>query len=489
MGLISIIESCDFVTPEPHLLVDGKARMRTWLGGLCSIFLGVLSVIIFVFFSKNMMFRENPQIIESTTFHQNFETELTKDNFFFSATVIGMAGKMSSLDGLLKFTAVRYELSQIENPDGSKRPSMDVSFIPMTRCSLEHFGEKYKELETINYDSTFCFKQDFNLVLRNSFASSTNNFSFIKVYLSQCDSRKEVCKTQEEINKTYENLSIIYNISHDYLDHKSFRQPLEARTKTIQVSQSIKKYFIHQFNMMQISYFTDEGWILSSTSVAKGMGLESKETTEGEKSNSANLVPNGIQEITIAFNTEGKNHDIYRSYEKIQNIFANVGGFIKGCLAIVQLIAHLVGKTKLQNKIFNECIELYEKAHLNNYVLNKSVSSLPTYSGENRRVHFTKLDFLRTIIFSPCCKRQRKVQQVKLIIESQDNTLNVLSIYRLFQEVEVIKHILVGPNLVSSFEKKSKVLELGSSKQILLIKDQDFIKKIKENLFENTTEN
>ena len=61
----SIVKKADFLGEAPKLKVDGSSYFKTFIGGILSILLVILSCTGIIYFGKELYFKENPMVVQS----------------------------------------------------------------------------------------------------------------------------------------------------------------------------------------------------------------------------------------------------------------------------------------------------------------------------------------------------------------------------------------------------------------------------------------
>ena len=82
-----IFKKCDIFGQYIHLYIQGQEQYRTTIGGVCTIWLIILGVFFTIYFSLDLVYKQNPKIIAYQTL-VNHKTQLTNDTFFLAYDIL-----------------------------------------------------------------------------------------------------------------------------------------------------------------------------------------------------------------------------------------------------------------------------------------------------------------------------------------------------------------------------------------------------------------
>jgi hypothetical protein len=338
-------------------------KYKTTVGGFFSLICIVIAIVFSFLFGKDFFYRTNPKVRSQKVIPEFAEKiNLTRDVLALPWRIEDDAGKPMNFDGLIypKLSYYFYNYNEQNQLALTKK-----IYFNLTKCSEENvkFPQLYKQLNLSNY---YCFdweasdqKYTFGGFWDASFAH------YFEINFDFCKERQYIksnnCTSIEKL-KSYFSSDNPWYFSAFYPQFTFSNEDLETPLKLV-----FKNYY-YQFNLnsqktdrwkfKQVILDDDQGWILPSnknTSVISydridndfSLVLDDDLTKEGSKSTFYKTV----------FYLE-KDFDIFnRSFMKVQDLAAVVGGFLKIILVIFGFISSLFNKNFRKIHLFYEMFE------------------------------------------------------------------------------------------------------------------------------------
>ena len=256
------------------------------------------------------------------------------------------------------------------NEQGLNIPLIEI--IPVVPCSRtiigDYFSEKFNEIG-FNINDYFCMDMTSipaeERYIAKALGSPGNNF--ISVFLKMCDPSKV-----QNCGKTFEKYgSLMMSVSFldKFIDISSFSNPIQEGMLHYTVPLSNKMEATIQFNINNNVLVTDKGYIFSSIQESNFVSIDNFErnyTGFNEKSREL---------ILLTFNLNTKETYIERQYLKIQELMANMGGFLKVVMFICKVLNHFNSEVTLINEV--EQIEYIAAKKYNQIIQNQNYLSQP----------------------------------------------------------------------------------------------------------------
>ena len=112
------IKIIDFIGREPTLRIDNQSRNKTVLGGLLCLLIYCLFIMSALYFGQELVFREKPNVIDSTIpLDESESIKISNEEFaFFFSLYNNINGTYYSIDKYLS-----YKLTLIYYNDGIQR--------------------------------------------------------------------------------------------------------------------------------------------------------------------------------------------------------------------------------------------------------------------------------------------------------------------------------------------------------------------------------
>ena len=250
-----------------------------------------------------------------------------------------------------------------------------------------------------------------------------------------------------------------------FLNNGNFNEPVQPFLDIWSDMSSSAFFKRSYFYLKNIIYNSDNGIVLNDEILEHKTVYHSDKTIMDFRDSKLN---NGkiLYQFTMTFNPNGIEETIKRTYKKIQNIMAEVGGIIKVITMICVILLYSYNKISYYDNISNELVRISENEHdrintviknnynsYNNFLKDATThpnvsSNVKTESGNITRVRPTKVTFKRGAIksllffFTPCFYNKRKDKLFKMIVSLINKKIDILSIIKNGLDVERIQKIL-----------------------------------------------
>ena len=458
----------DLTTPAPKLLVDGNDRLQTFAGGIFTFIFVVLTVTITMFFSNDLVFRLNPLVVESSYYLEEMEVMLNKENFFFALGIGNIKGSINELTGYFKVEVKELDIFMKVNEDGTKKRSYGTKKLETEPCHKNSFGEVFQDNLNFTLDKFVCLKPDFSIKLRNPKGNANSDYTFFKVHISNCNPEVDQCHPAEERESLFSDHFVTYKFSNVLFNHESFSNPIESTVKNLIVRQNLREYTMTDILFKEVVYTTDEGILFENQVEKRVVSFEDSTNFSVIRNEEQKAVPLSFSETNFAFNDEGKGTQFRRSYEKCQNVLANIGGFLKGCLAIFEILSKVIATPKMQHSIYKRKMEPVTSANLNSIYLireNRSQNSIRIQNGNFSQFNVNQRYFYYRMFCRFCMKNKKEVKYVKMLIDRQEKSVDVIQILQTMQHLEALKTLVLNEDSVELFEKLSEIIVLNQDEK------------------------
>jgi hypothetical protein len=345
----------DIYGGEFHLLINGSHKFKSIAGGILSLLtLGVFIWTVLIF-ADSFINRKNPMLRVQEGFFSN-STIISRSDFKDKIIIFEISKKITKYAALA--TSQVYNLSQPDFVLEEKAiPPCEKDYLKLIFAMNDTRLDEYSE-----YFNNFCLKLgDYDIITDDIGQFSNSDVSRLDIRLIDCKEEPELI-SKLKINtcdKNYNN-TIEYTAVNLYMSKLSFRAELKDPfiTKLSSFSQTYKlnEVSLSKLKLKTLKFFDDIGWITNSyVSKNEFNPYEFKPyysaPTEGFK----------YPQFVISINITDDYTTYERSYEKIQDLLAKIGGFMKIILFILNLVNTLISKylleTQLIDKIFYNKIE------------------------------------------------------------------------------------------------------------------------------------
>lgn len=392
----SLLEDIDFLSKQESLRINSQKRYKNLLGGILSVFIVLLSIIMIVYFIIEALSNNDPRVIESKIINKlpkNYSLDKNEIEFFvsmeFSNSTYYRDETIYQVNAILSeinFVSINGTISQISH---QKK-------IRMIKCSDYYTAKEILQFNVnFPYKLFYCFPP--NIAYFGGFWASPY-FSSLKISIDKCNNNtiKDTdlpCKPTDEINHIINNGIISLMITDYLIDHKNFSFPLTKYLKNIFDRLSDKNSINYLITYSNLVYKTDLGWIFNDYDI-KNVPII------GELKNSYNFV----EQDTIAFYQIQTNYFEFisiKSYVKIQDLLTKIGGVTKSLVLMGMMLNYLYSYSfdTIDNVLVNHInsINFNNQKYSNIYTI-KNLK--PESCSSNKLITFNKLN--KNALFKDC---------------------------------------------------------------------------------------
>lgn len=344
----NIIKNIDVFGKEYSFQESNSSLYSTYTGGVFTITLYISVVVLGIIFGKELVNRRIPITISSNEIVTSKESIIRIDEFPIFITILDRYGKVVEdidrvvnlkashflIDDKSNITSKVFSLENCEKTEFSK--NLPFVYSEYLKRSINSYTFKNKTT------SSFCLNTKSNLVFYNKYSAVDS--SFVNIDISICDPLKQECVSNyKEISN---NLFVFVRFLNTYIDHKNFSDPITYFDDivTTQVGGLLSKRNYLRFSQNIIN--DDNGWLLEAFSNKTYISLSNI------KHDITMSVNNIIHQIT--FESPNLVVKTSRSYMKIQELIAKIGGLYSGFSIIISII--------IKNYInFSYILSIFEK--------------------------------------------------------------------------------------------------------------------------------
>jgi hypothetical protein len=201
--------------------------------------------------------------------------------------------------------------------------------LKLSKCS-QNFSldsDEYKRIfKNKALNGYYCFEPNQEFIIKNPFGSNAE-CGYLNFYVTKCFN-KTYCKNDTVITKTMSTFTIATNFVGYYVDSSNYSYPFQEYDY-IYPDLSTSDYFKRKFIYFTENIFQSDDSLFFKDLKSNSQNIidETKETFEFTKP-FLNTGEEILYNILLSFNTNGFRNIYSRTYYKLQNAIAEVGGFV-----------------------------------------------------------------------------------------------------------------------------------------------------------------
>jgi hypothetical protein len=526
-NLYELILMADIYGSKPTLKIGRLEAFKTRLGSILTItsILCILSAL--VYFGLDLFSSSNPKIVLSiTNIDYPEKYHMSNENFGFVFGLQDVNTYNQYIDETI-YTAKAFQKTATRVQVGnSSEFQWDVTPLELVRCSIDKFPDEFKELYKFSpLNDMYCLKNN-SFYIDGTFLN--DHYSFLYIELSECRNSTEKmdipCKPKSEIDAKLTGSFFAFSHTDITIDPRNYTSPNQNYNGDTYTTIS-NKYFkeMHHY-VKQIQIETDRGFLLNNVDRIKFLKDDYiKEMTDFR-------VASNFLSYTLKLSTVFETYS--RSYKKVQNVAAEVGGVVEIISILCAVLAFFYNKAKFNELIINEFFYVDDSTGTNmksivdnssndtkkfnsNTVLHSVMSSnypsrkesskqtvvtysKPTVLIKNSETHnnskeltiYTptiRLTFVQSFcyFFASCCfKKSRTTRILEKGQKEVEKQMDILNILKKMGEVDRLKEILLTETQIKLFNLPYKnKLNLDNYVEKDLSKDEivKYISNLKTN--------
>lgn len=493
----------DILSFKPKLKTGGRSRFKTNYGIFFSIITLIAIIAVSIILILQVLLKQQLTSIfnqDSITFPKVNLTEQPLIVYFTDNN-----DQLKSMPASIASIEVKYVTKQIiYNNKTIPLNNVTVTDILFTNCSNDVNVMKSEGLQKLTkLPGTFCIPTfNNNLTIFGKQSNIVAGFSELQVIINKCNNYSNniiKCASEDDIQNTLSNTKIALTKYDNNIDLTNYLEPISEFSFNTKLQISAKVRNDYSLIIKQVNIYTDDGLIFPSSDLVTSNQIDSIERY-------SDLISNKEDSIIASISLVCSNKiDIYnRHYPKIQEVMANIGGFTKFILLIMELVVGYLSNndfiTRQINNLFiiqeslpeqdgeaeaeeqkqNKKVHLskdknlisrcnnniYETANIkssttifkvngNNNHINNNLKYIRTNmlntnkqknnNYENKKLNF-RLSFCEIICFSKCFKNRLNLTNFKEAKAMVDQYLSVEHITLKLLEINKIKQILLSSN-------------------------------------------
>lgn len=342
--------SIDFFKAPINFKLKQQSKLTTTSGSVFSIAI-IIFISIFIF-ESDLFQKKHPKVLSSNL--KTFKSEKINLNKKIIAFGLQNEEGKAFLDNSI-YTATFKILVKNEN----KNFEVEEKVLQTHECKEEDFNYQNKNLfEELSLKNNFCPNRSENLEVEGYWDEAS--LGYLMVELNICDNitMNGTCKSLNEIRKfmeIYNNFNIY--IQNSYIDYHDYNKPIKSIIENDYV------YIDHNYRkIMQILFKK------SSLSTDHGLSFEDfsdlNEVIIDEKKSDFIIINNaesGTNLLRFELYASKNSLRIERSYEKLSDLVAKLGGLLKVFMAMGYIFTNLELRYQVLKIFLNAFFQIPEK--------------------------------------------------------------------------------------------------------------------------------
>lgn len=374
----------DFVSEEIGFEVNNSRIYKTNSGAFLSLIISISSIIIAIMIGNEVYERKLPNVSVSSNYLEDSTISFTEYPIFFSvADTYG-----NYYDDYSQYLYFYLYKMNITNSIFEYSGILESS---IHRCTMDDFSPYKGKIEddllkTFLDIPTTCMSFDENFLIKNPYDSP--NSSSIVFSFSYCEG--DNCA--EDIEFALKEIYVKFYYMNAYVDSDDYENPIKNYIDVI--SQRLSYGFLKTkyVRFLNNEFISDNGWLFKNLKTYDYLALKD---TYDEMNLSSPTYPTDMYWMTVEspnIREIGK-----RSYMKIQDLFAKVGGVINAIIIIINLlfydylrfifkkdlVSYLISNKNAKFNVNSNYFSILNNSNINNYNKENSLDNNKTNNNIN----------------------------------------------------------------------------------------------------------
>lgn len=449
----SLYKNLDFFGFQFNLRENGKKRYKTYTGALLSSFIWVTCIVLAFMFGVEIYERKIPMINTSEEFQESSIIYLKNMPFVFS---------MFTDEGIIINNINEYitivTSSFIIHKDYTV--SYEFNKLKLKSCADVKYNRHQAfvdEAMKVGANSQ-CLDHDESTFLKNAYTERDS--SYLTVQFVKCN--PQIKKCADDLDKQVASIYVQMYFLDTFIDSSNYESPVQfyGRSETQQINHKFLKRNYFRFSTNK--YISDNGWILEDLKTEQYIKLSSS------RFDMAPVEGTPLEDHLYWITLESPRlRTIYkRQYMKIQELFAKIGGLVKGITLAIQILTYQYFRFDYIMYLFSLYGNIVEKN--NNHIQNIPIN---IFNENQRQINNNNSSFIKNSFTVPLKNNfleektlnKEKIRENKTSIELNGN-------YG-FKETQVKDKQII--NKLSQSQPLQKTKEISLDKDSILILHQE----------------
>ena len=459
---LSVLFTFDYFALRPHLYFNGKYYYSTIFGSCLSIII-LIGIFTFLTYYLLIVFNKKETSLITTIFNDENPQliHLKKDNFALTISLQDVFYNNYINESI--YTIKANKIKVVLNEDGTSTTyTSKINLIKCSEFTFQIIPDYFKQLPL---DHLYCLN-DTDIEIQGQFMQPI--WQFINFEFSKCnkETSKVECAPDEIIEKVLSGGFIGMFITDFSIDTNNYSHPYYVYGRNVYNGFSEFYYIDLWIYLKPIEIITDEGILFTKTKKQNVFAYESMKHDVYFKEGDV------FASVTIR---DSPKREVYeRSYSKIQDVGAIIGGIVNLCLTLgewcIYFIKFLLYKNYFLQFFSENTVIFYENIQKNSKKKTKDIVNKIEIKNYNSNKNYKKSDsnYIININFN-----DNKNSSSNLFNNSNINKNNISK--RKKSNNEIISNFKIKKNINSN---------LSLNNNNLIFQNQDYNKKpiLKKNL-------
>ena len=344
-------------------IIQSSRKYKTAFGGILSIAIGIIWIILFFNFGQNCFYKRNPtgysQLLP-TEANANSALNLTENSFIYGFQLKNEDWKLIHFEEY--FHAIFSFRENIYRDDILTINRTILKVIPCDQVKMD------KKIDLNNYNLSLFYCPDFSNVKGKTLGGYIDNglYTNMEFNLRLCDENNSNCKNRTKIEELKKHQTLWIDTIYPVVkyDINDLKESLDVDITMVYNLVNPFGYTLTEYYFSEYESDTDMGAIFNSVSKEKAIGLSKitfttdpkNELPEKVNEKKEDMLYDGSNIYTTLITYEKKKHYYSRWFDKVPDVLARTSGVIKILILFFSIVYSFYSKFSFNSFLCEELI-------------------------------------------------------------------------------------------------------------------------------------
>lgn len=460
---MKFISKADVFGSSFNFPVNGKTVYRTALGGCLTALSFVLMCVVTFLFGQDFFYKKNPTTLTNFGLSKDGEVPyvpITTSNFTVMYKFSDPTKPLITKEETIFYPAISFEIFSTKK---SKEMTIEKRTFPepVNCATTKAVDNPYLTGYDLSYWMCIDWEQVTKDVGEQAFLGGqweNDRLAFLKLNFQTCPfnfktgkNENENCSSfsqvQDRLNKQQQMIN--YVIPDYTYDSTNYEEPIKVAYKYNWLKATSSIYISRQNDFTKVTLKDDIGWIFEDIKEYEAVHKEQVIDQFNYFGPNDFTINKNQRFLTMTFYFLQEELIHSRSFVKIQQLVANVGGILKFILVVFQFLNGKISETERDFELVDRLFEVQDKK-IFRLATKISKKRLPEVSNANSSVdavaqiqnlkvanHFEGNILCAYFKKWLCCSKNEQLVQIKSAINAFYKTVDVTQLYRTVIESQV----------------------------------------------------
>lgn len=317
----------DILSSNIRFFLNGHKSLKTKFGGFLSFSIIILGLVGFFFYLSKIIDRSEPTVSMNKIYTPESIYYLNTTESVFAFRLADRLGNVIN-DTYYTPIAQHWKYFYVKDDKGNMKMNFNFTNLKFSKCeslnlNTPEFNEVYQKKDLSRH---WCLNPGQIIEIKNPFGGNSD-YSYINIYFTHCTHLGAQCEKRDKIDNFLTSYIAELFFKSYYVDNFNYQEPLQPYIYTFNEFSSSAFFKRIFYEIKTLEHFSDDGLVVPDEKTRSKFSVENLKSIFDYR----NTDMNGgklLFQFTYTFNTNGFKETYYRSYKKIQNLLAEIGGFL-----------------------------------------------------------------------------------------------------------------------------------------------------------------